>query len=188
MNYVARVVSGLRLARSPQRVWALALAASLTMAGLTADAQDAESPAMVAMLATSDPMELSRLVDRLGDAEILEGFAQERSLAARWGAARAAARMQVPALALGPLAAMASGRDPDLAPAAAASARSICASLDPQALDAAEVGPADLTEARQSFEALANDASARPDLRRVAAICGAAIDALWDGSRPGGPE
>ncbi|MDQ3034673.1 MAG: hypothetical protein M3Y87_19845, partial [Myxococcota bacterium] len=86
-------------------------------------------------------------------------------------------QLHAPERALEALAAIARGRDPDLAPAAALSMLEIARTLDPQALDAREVMREELSPAHAAIAQLAGDDTARADLRRVAYIVLAALDA-----------
>jgi hypothetical protein len=124
---------------------------------------------------TSDPLELARAVDRIGDAALLARLGEETPADVRLLAVRGAPQMHAPERALEPLARIAAGRDPDLAPAAALSASRIARALDPQALEARETLPSDLAAARTVLEALAADETARADIRRAA---GMAVDAI----------
>jgi hypothetical protein len=122
-----------------------------------------------------DPLELARVVDRIGDRAVLDRLAADRPADVRLAALRAAPAMRAPESALGALAEIAGGRDPDLAPAAMLSVLTIARALDPLELDAREVLRADLAPARRAIGAIAADATARADLRRGAEL---AVDAL----------
>jgi hypothetical protein len=155
---------------------ALALAGTRILVSLTvrASAQDGVDP----LLATgsSDPLELARVVDRIGDAALLERLGGEGTPTdVRLAAIRASVALRAPERALEPLATIARSRDPDLAPAAAMAFLAIARDLDPRALDAREVLRGELVPARTALEALADDESARADLRRAALL---ALDAL----------
>lgn len=120
---------------------------------------------------SADPVVLGRVLDRIGDDAVLARLAGEATPShVRLAAIHAAPAMRGPERALEALAVIAIGRDPDLAPAAARSLLAIAIALDPRALDAREVMPSELTPARARIDRLAADASARPDIRRAAAI------------------
>lgn len=124
-------------------------------------------------------MELGLVVDRIGDDAVLASLGgEEIALDARLAAVRAAPRMQAPERALEGLARIASGRDPDLAPAAALSMLEIARALDPRDLDAREVMREELAPARAAAARLAEDESARGDLRRAAGIVVELLGAL----------
>lgn len=159
---------------------------------LAACARAAKLPAVLALLAiasvgsaqdvdpliaarSSDPIELARVVDRIGDEGVIARLTDETSAAVRLAAIRATRAMDAPERALVPLAVIASGRDPDLAPAAALALLAIARELDPQALDGREVMRAELVPARSALAVLAADETARADLRRAAAVV---LDAL----------
>ena len=124
---------------------------------------------------SADPLELARAADRLGDAAVLARLVEGRPTPIRLAAIRATPWLDAPEQALAPLAAIAIGRDPDLAPAAAVSILRIARALDAQALDGRETHPSELHDARVAIQALADDATARADLRRMAEL---AVDAL----------
>lgn len=128
----------------------------------------------LAAIADADPMELARVVDRLGDDAVLSRLDEARPREVRLAAMRASPFMGWPELALEPLAQIAASRDPLLAPAAASAALTIARSLEPDALRRREVDPTSLSAARGLFAALSADRSARADLRAAASM----IDAL----------
>lgn len=123
----------------------------------------------------TDPLELARVVDRIGDAAILARLAPETPIAVRALAVAATSRMHAPEDALVPLAQIATGRDPDLAPRAAFALLTISRSLDARSLDARERTRSDFTPARTTLTALAADETARTDLRRAAQLVAAAL-------------
>ena len=137
--------------------------------GATAQAVDP-----LVAIGSSDPVALARIVERLGDDAVLARLAADDgadvSADARLAAVRASVALRAPERALEPLAAIALGRDPDLAPAAARSILVIARALDPRDLDAREVMRAELAPALAAIAQLAADETARPDLRRAAAI------------------
>lgn len=140
----------------------------------------AQAPDPFVAVADADPMELARVVDRLGDGAVLARLAAERAPAVRLAATRAAPFLDAPEHALEPLSRLAAGRDPRLAPAAARAALTIARALDLDALSLREFDPAALAPARERFAALAADASARADLRAVAGLIVARLSALTE--------
>jgi hypothetical protein len=144
--------------------------------GLFASLAHAQDDPLVA-IADGDPIELARAVDRLGDEAVLERLSS-RSRSVRLAAIRAAPHLRWPERALMSLAGLAGGRDPDLAPAAAESARSIAEELTSDQLARREVDPASLGEAAAALRAVAADRTARADIRAVCARAAAALDRL----------
>ena len=138
----------------------------------------AQAPDPLAAVTSADPMELARVVDRLGDGAVLDRLAEDSPRTVRLSAVRAARWMTGPELALAPLAELASGRDPLLAPEAARATRVIVEGLTADGLARREVEPASLSTARRRLAALAADESARSDLRAAAMIAADVLDAL----------
>jgi hypothetical protein len=132
----------------------------------------------LAAIADADPMELARVVDRLGDDAVLSRLDDARPREVRLAAMRASPFLAWPELALEPLARIAASRDPLLAPAAASAALTIARSLDPDALGRREVDPASLSAARGLFTALSIEQSARADLRAAASMVAALLEQL----------
>lgn len=135
-------------------------------------------PDPLAAIADADPMELARVVDRLGDDAVLSRLDDARPREVRLAATRAAPFMAWPELALEPLARLAASRDPLLAPAAASAALTIARSLDPDALRRREVDPASLSAARGLFAALSTERSARADLRAAGSMIASLLEQL----------
>lgn len=102
----------------------------------------------------------------------------EGDLGARLQAIRATPFDPVPEAALLPLARIAAGRDAALAPAAAVAAYRIADSLSRASFDAHESDPEELVRAKQAFTAIAQDGSARADLRRLAGYVASALSSL----------
>lgn len=128
-------------------------------------AAPAQSGTDAAPLTTlGDPLELARHVDEVGDDAVLSVL-EQGGFAERLGAVRACAWLAEPERALGSLAALAAGDDPDLAPTAARAAAQIADRLRHDALRAREAD-FDLLEPAP-WEALAADETARADLRGI---------------------
>jgi hypothetical protein len=126
--------------------------------------------------AADDPLALARLVERWGDLRVLERVGDESAaVQERLGAIRATRWLRAPEHALAPLVALAAGRDPHLAPAAAEAAHTIAVALEPAALARREVAWSELTPVEERLRALSSDGTARSDVRYVA---GFAADAL----------
>lgn len=157
-------------ARSTRRVlFALAL-----LSAAPASAQ----PDPFAVITDADPMELARVVDRLGDDAVLARLSDAQPREVRLAALRASPFMRWAELALEPLARIAASRDPLLAPAAASAALTIARSLEPDSLRRREVDPASLSGARGLFTALSAERSARADLRVVASMVASLLERL----------
>jgi hypothetical protein len=152
---------------------ALVVVIILGVSGLALAQTAAVDPLLAAH--DTDPLELARVVDRVGDAAVLARLSPETPIAVRALAVVAAARMHAPEDALVPLAEIAAGRDPDLAPRASQSLLAIARALDERSLDARERDRADFTPARVALASLAADETARPDIRRAASLADAAL-------------
>jgi hypothetical protein len=115
-----------------------------------------------------DPLLLASVVERLGDAAILDRLTDAHPLAVRTLAARATPFLHAPEQALGPLAELSASRDPDLAPTAMRALLTIARSMTRASLDAHEDDGASIEAARTALTPLVADEHARPDLRRGA--------------------
>jgi hypothetical protein len=156
-----------------------------SMASRSSSRADAPA-ALEAPLDALDPLELARLADRLGDGAVLAALEDPSATPlVRLRAARAARFLDAPEAALAPLAALARGRDPVLAPAAALAAYRVAAALTLAELEAREASVEALAPAREALAALGADESARGDLRRLARFAAAALAALG-GAPPAG--
>jgi hypothetical protein len=131
-----------------------------------------------AAIESGDPIELARLVDRVGDAAVLDRLEDRTPRPVRLAAIRACPALHWPEAALERLAQIASSRDPDLAPAAARSLRTIADALSPEDLERREVAIASLAPARASMLRIAADRSARPDIRLTAEHAAHVLEAL----------
>jgi hypothetical protein len=153
---------------------------ALVIGLLLASGAAAQAPAdPLAAVADADPAELARVAERIGDREVLDRLGAGRPAVVRLAAIRTTPWLRAPEAALPSLARIAGGRDSILAPAAALYAMRIATSLDTDAVAAREVLPSDLDGARTDLEALAADSTARPDLRRAAALAADALRALF---------
>lgn len=152
------------------------------------DADGAPTPAIdpIVKIASGDPLELGRFVEKHGDRYVLLRLHADYPADTRLAAVRAAPWLDAPERALVPLAHIAAGRDPELAPAAAWSAYRIATSLTPIALQQREVLWSNIAPARPLLLHLAADRTARADIRRVAAFAADALAHLDPsrGSRP----
>jgi len=96
----------------------------------------------------------------------------------RLRAIRAAPFEHAPEAALGPLARLAAGREPTLAPAAAVAAYRIASSISRASLEAHETDEAKIDEAERAYRALSRDESARADVRRLAGYVASVLSSL----------
>lgn len=130
----------------------------------------------------ADPLELARVVARHGDQAVLDrlGRADTAPALVTLSAVRASPWLGTPEAALTPLAMIALGSDPDLAPAAVQAIVAIVEAADASELVAHETTLADLTPATSALESLAADDSARADLRAAAELCIARLGTFVD--------
>jgi hypothetical protein len=149
----------------------------VSLAGV-ADAQPTATLDPLLAAHDTDPLELARVVDRMGDAAVLARLNPETPIAVRALAVVAAPRLHAPEDALAPLAELALGRDPDLAPRAALSLLEITRALDERGLDARERDRAELAAGRIAIARVAADETARADVRRAAQLADAALAEL----------
>lgn len=156
------------------RTRGLALGLLLVAASAGAQADDA-----LAATVDPDPMELARAARRAGDAAVLS------RLDASITAIRAAPELPAPELAVPTLADVAAGRDPWLAPAAAQSLLRITRDLTALGLDRREADVAGLVDASARLGALADDETARADLRVAARLAADRLSSLT--TRPATP-
>lgn len=144
---------------------------------------------------SGDPLERAVAVQRGGEAHVYELLHVERdgdedsdedtdedeaapTARQQLAIVTAAPFVRAPEQTLLGLATYAAGRDPDIAPAAMASAATIARTLTFHALQDREVDPTSLTPARERFTALAADESVRGDLRGLAAVAAEALGHL----------
>lgn len=112
----------------------------------------------------SDALARATLTQRLGDETVLEALAQHEDSLARLAAVRCAPYLRDPTRALALLADLAAGRDPELAPAAARSLRTIAQAfaLPDGALPEPED---DLAASARALQVLASSSSASREVR-----------------------
>ena len=128
-------------------------------------------------VADADPLELARVVERFGDAELRALLARPRDVAACLAAVWAAPQLRRPELALEALVSLAEGRDSLLAPAAARAALTIAVRLDADTLAARELPATELGAVRAALLSLAARATAGADVRLAAATAAEALAA-----------
>jgi hypothetical protein len=139
----------------------------------------ARTPAADALLAVrdADPLELARVVARVGDDAVLRLLAAEHGVAVRLVAVRAAPWLREPERALVRIAELAGGRDSELAPAAARAALRIARALDADGLARREVAPDTLSAALAALLRVAQQPHVRHDLQRMAGAAAAQLRA-----------
>lgn len=125
-----------------------------------------------------DPLAAARWADRAGDANVLQRLAPTHPPVMRLRAIRATPAMSDPEHALAPLAALAGGRDPDLAPAAARAALAIAQTLSHDSWQQREV-PVELREiAIKAFQAVLDQPGLRQDIALMAVQVVTYLEAL----------
>ncbi len=129
---------------------------------------------------SADPLELARVVDRIGDEAVLARLRSGPPVV-RWSAIRSTPWMAAPESALASLAKIGAGRDPLLAPEAMRSVYRISVQLEPDELDAREFARSELRPVIRRLRALSNESTARRDLRRLARFARDALVELVDG-------
>jgi hypothetical protein len=142
---------------------------------LSASAQPADP---LASIADADPMTIARTVDRIGDAEVLARLAQSQPRAVQVAAMRAVPFMDGPEAALPSLTEVAAGRDPHLAPEAARALLDATEGLTAEGLARREADLGELTETASRLERIADDETARADLRAACALAAGRLRAL----------
>ena len=115
----------------------------------------------------SDELDLAALVARVGDDAVVASLT-EGDTVLQLAAVRAAPFLQDAELALSPLVAIAQGRDPDVAPAAARSLLAIAQALLLEPHANPEPARGTCRALKQPLLQLANDADARADVRVAA--------------------
>jgi hypothetical protein len=123
----------------------------------------------------ADPLELARVVQRHGDRALLQLLAPATETLVRLAAVRASPWLRAPERALATLSEIASGRDSELAPAAARAALRIAQQLDAAVLARRECLPGELTPALVALRALGERETAAP---HVGAYARAAAEQL----------
>jgi hypothetical protein len=127
-----------------------------------------DAAALLRAAVDSDELDLAALVARIGDDAVLESLAEGKDSVIRFAAIRAAPYLLSQELALQPLAALAQGRDPDLAPAAARRVLVIAQALVLEDISARELSPDTFRAAELQLAALASSATAHRNVRLCA--------------------
>jgi hypothetical protein len=153
----------------------LGACALLVQAAAAQRADAGRAAAALTAVAGADPLELARVAARLGDDAVLALLAPDQPAAVRVAAVRASPWLREPERALARIAAWVSGRDSELAPAAARAALLIARGLDADVLARREVAPAELSDALAALLHAAELAHVRQDLQRMAAAAAAQL-------------
>jgi hypothetical protein len=158
------------------------------VAAVPALAQDGPGPHGLAAVQDLDPLEIELRVRRSGDDAVLALLREEAhaSFEQRLTVIEGARWLRAPECALEPLARIAAGRDSILAPRASAVALDMVRELSADQLTRRDVLWFEIQPARDRFALIAEDSSARPDLRLVAAMVVDALEAFRD--RPVGGQ
>jgi hypothetical protein len=119
-----------------------------------------------------DELALAGLAARTGDDVVLAGLRAGDDPMLQLAAIRAAPHIVDRAQALLPLAQIAAGRDPELAPLAAWKLLRITQELVREHLELHEIVPSELAPARAVLSGIQADATARPDIRLYAGQAG----------------
>lgn len=127
--------------------------------------------------AAGDPMEIARAVRSLGDAEVLARLEADAH-ASRLLAISGAPFLDAPERALPALAVIAAGEDPDEAPAASRAAWTIASGLALPDLDRREWEIEATLASADAYQRVSDDASARADIRLLAASTAEVVRAL----------
>jgi hypothetical protein len=130
----------------------------------------------------SDELALAALTARIGDNAVVQALADDRDAQRRLAAVRAAPYLHEVAIALQPLAAIAQGRDPELAPAAARRALQIAQALALQDPSVGELTRDAIEPASHALRTLAGSDGTSRELRLCAAEAAYLLDRLLDDS------
>jgi len=153
---------------------------ALALGAPTATMAASTQASMLRAAADSDELALVALTARMGDDAVLQALADDRDALLRLAAVRASPYLHDAAIALQPLAAIAQGRDPDLAPAAARRALQIAQALTLRDPSAGELTRGAIEPASNTLRTLASADGAYRDLRLCAAEAAYLLDRLLD--------
>ena len=147
-----------------------AVAGKTTATATTSTSASQKELVAKALLAVvdADPLELARVVQRFGDAAIVSLLGAATDTAVRLAAVRASPWLRAPERAIATLAAIASGSDSELAPAAARAAQQISGQLDAAVLARRECLAIELVPALLALRALGEREHAAPHVRAYA--------------------
>jgi len=149
------------------------------------EAQVSAAQAELIQAADDGTLALMGLVARHGDTIALTALGEDVAPELKLAAIRACPALEAPEACLEPLIRELSGRDPDLAPAAALALFECTRGLSADALARREASTAPLLHAASALESAVEDSHLRPDLARLANLGAAALRAA---TQDGGPE
>lgn len=154
----------------------LLILAQPSLIGLAKESKTAQDP--IASIIDADPVELARVVDRLGDQVVQSRLDAKNPIEHQLAAVRAARWMSEPEICLGSIAIMAVSRDSELAPSAARAALTIATELSLDELTTREFDPQGLKQVRAEFSKAADNPFIRKDIRLMAAQTSALLAAV----------
>lgn len=125
-----------------------------------------------------DPIALARMAEEVGDARLGAELSRGTERARVLSAARASAYAAAPEALVAPLATLACGRDPVLAPEAAYVLGALPARFSGPDFDVREVLRADLRQAREALRCVERTPPPRADIAAQLALLAATLDAL----------
>jgi hypothetical protein len=147
--------------------WSLVPLCAAPVAGVSAAPTGSPDTASLRSAVDADVMSVAEVAARVGDDAVLAALAQRADVTLRLAAVRSAPFLHAPAAALPELIAMARGRDPDLATAAARRVRAIAQALSVRPAGVREQYEDTLSAALNALDALTADATAA----RVVRVC-----------------
>jgi hypothetical protein len=121
------------------------------------------------VVANADPLELAKVVERLGDQAVSSRLKRDMPIEIRIAAIRATRWMRAPESVLSSLAVILGSRDSELAPVAATAALRIASAITNDTLSVREIMPEELAESRALFVKASANSLLRPDIRLQAA-------------------
>jgi hypothetical protein len=159
-----------------------ACSAWLLVQGASAQALSRDTAAVLVRALDADELTFAATVARLGDDAVLAGVAQDKDSVLRLAATRATPYLTNRELALEPLTALAEGRDPDLAPAAARRLLAIAQGLALEDSSAREWSPREFQPAEERLMQLSAAATARRDIRLCAGAAAQLLRSIRSGA------
>ena len=169
------------MTRFPQPAWSLLLLgfAAMPVASVVAQGQPAVvAPDPLVAVADADPLELARVVQRLGDDAVVARLKATQRTEVRLAAIRATRYLRVPESALLLLPAIIGERDDLLGQAAARAVYAIVSALTIDDLQRHEILPAELAPACAALERVVATEHVRADLRALAKASAATLSSL----------
>jgi hypothetical protein len=140
--------------------WSLVALCEGPAAGVSAAPTGSPDTTPLRSAVDADVMTVAEIAARIGDDAVLAALAQHADVMLRLAAVRSAPFLHAPAAALPELIALAQGRDPELAPAAARRVRAIAQALSVRPAGVREQYEETLAAALKALDALSADATA----------------------------